>query len=78
MKDCMYKYDAIFKFKNGFAKVYKDKLYGIIDINYKEVIPIEYEDIADITNSIFLVKKDGKIGLIRNDGSILLEPNITP
>ena len=57
-------------------KVEQNGKYGLIDLNGKELIPIEYDEIHvldGVENSI-LIEKDGKIGLVNDDGTIIAEP----
>ena len=61
--------EDIFKFK-------KDEKYGLIDIEGKEILKPEYEEISVIKglkNSI-LIKKDGKYGLVNTKGAIIINP----
>lgn len=58
-------------------RVKKDGKYGLIDLNGKEILPCEYEEIKaleGIENSL-LITKDSKIGLVNNKGNIIIEPN---
>ena len=58
-------------------KVNKNGKYGLIDLNGKELLPAEYDEITvleGIENSM-LIKKDGKIGLVNDNGSILIDSN---
>lgn len=56
-------------------KVQKNGLYGLINYNGRELLPIEYTQIMPlegITNS-FITIKDGKKGLVDNSGSIIID-----
>jgi len=58
-------------------KVKKDGKYGLIDLNGKQILPCEYENIKTlegIENSL-LITKEGKLGLVNNKGTIVVEPN---
>lgn len=63
-------------YEKNVLKIKKDGKYGLIDLNGKQILPCEYEEISvidGIENSI-LIKKDEKVGLVNNAGSILIEP----
>lgn len=69
-----YKYDYAHEFINGVAVVELDDLSGVIDVNSKEVLPIEYESIKQIYNDeLLLVKQNGLFGLIRINGNSVAE-----
>ncbi len=47
---------------------------GILESNYNELITAEYDDIR-LNDSIFFVYKEGRVGMIRKNGEIILPPN---
>ena len=58
-------------------RVEKDGKYGLFDLLGKELLPVEYDEITvleGIENSI-IIKKDNKIGLVNDTGSIIIECN---
>ncbi len=58
-------------YEKEILKVQKDGKYGLIDLDGKEILAIEYDNITTlkgIENSI-IIEKDGKKGLINNKGS---------
>ena len=62
-------------YEENILKVKKNGKYGIIDLNGKELLPTEYDEISvldGIANSI-IIKKDGKVGLINDNGKIIVE-----
>lgn len=62
--------------EENILKVKKDGKYGLIDLNGKELLPAQYDEITvleSIENSI-IIKKDGKIGLVNDSGNIIIEP----
>ena len=64
-------------YEKNILKVSKNGKYGLIDLNGKELLPIEYAEITvldGMENSI-IIKKDGKVGLVNDNGSILIEVN---
>ncbi len=58
-------------FENGFAKIKIKKLIGVIDHTAKLLIPASYEDVT-FKNDYFIVKSNGKSGLMSRDGASLL------
>lgn len=64
-------------YEENVLRVKKDGKYGLIDLNGKQLLNCEYEEIYaldGIENSL-IIKKDGKVGLTNNNGSIIVEPN---
>lgn len=64
-------------YEDNVLRVQKDGKYGLIDLNGKELLPTEYDEIIGlngIENSI-LIKKDEKYGLVNDTGSVIIEPN---
>ena len=56
-------------------RIKKNGKYGLIDLNGKELLPAEYDEITvleGMENSI-IIKKDGKIGLVNDNGSLIAE-----
>ena len=63
-------------YEKDLIKVQKNGKYGLIDIDGKEILDIEYDDIETLKgleNSI-LVKKDNKYGLVNKSGAIIIKP----
>lgn len=63
-------------FEEGVLRVKKNGKYGLIDLDGKEILPCEYDEITTlngIENSLILTK-DGKKGLANDKGSIIIEP----
>jgi len=62
-------------YEKNILKIKKNGKYGLIDLNGKEVLPAEYEEITvleGIANSI-IIKKDGKKGLVNDSGNIIIK-----
>ena len=60
--------------EDGILKVYKNGKYGIIDLEGKEILPCEYDDIYSLNsvkNSIITVRGNKK-GLVDSKGSIII------
>lgn len=58
-------------------KISKDGKYGLINLNGKQVLPAEYDEINvldGVENSI-IIKKDNKIGLVNDNGGIIIDAN---
>lgn len=69
-------YDGAEPFGTGLATVQKQGLWGVIDTLGKEIVPCKYEYIALSfdKNEMCAFGINGKSGLMRLDGTILLEP----
>lgn len=64
-------------YESNILKVKKDGKFGIINIEGKELVSCQYENIESlkgVSNSL-VTTKDGKKGLIDNSGSIIIENN---
>lgn len=62
-------------YEENILRIKQNGKYGLIDLNGKELLPAEYDEITTldgIENSI-IIKKGGKIGLVNDNGSILIE-----
>ena len=62
-------------YEKNVLKVSKNGKYGLIDLNGKELLPIDYDEITvldEMENSI-IVKKGEKVGLVNDNGSILID-----
>ena len=62
-------------YEENILKINKNGKYGLIDLNGKELLSAEYDEIIPlkgIKNSI-IIKKDEKIGLVNDNGSIIVE-----
>ncbi|RFC53956.1 WG repeat-containing protein [Brumimicrobium aurantiacum] len=68
-----YQYDYAFEFVNGKAIVEKEGKVGLIDIENELIVPLEFESIKRLSDSILLVKKQGLYGLIGIDNSLMVE-----
>ncbi len=64
-------------YEKDVLKVNKNGKYGLIDLNGKEILPIEYDEITvldGMENSI-IIKKGDKIGLVNDNGSAIIDTN---
>lgn len=63
-------------YEENILKIKQNGKYGLIDLNGKELLQPEYDEItvlSGIANSI-IIKKDGKVGLVNDNGSIIVKP----
>ena len=60
-------------------KVQKDGKYGLIDIDGKEIVKVEYDDIETLKNlkNSIIIKKGEKVGLINTSGATIINPEYT-
>ena len=65
---------TIYGYQEGLAKAGENGLWGFADATGTVVIPIQYQSVLDFTLGTALVRKDNKMGLIRQDGLYLLQP----
>lgn len=65
---------VIHGYREGLAKAEENGLWGFADPAGNIAIPIRYQSVLDFTLGAALVQTGGKMGLIRQDGSYLLEP----
>jgi len=66
-------------YEENILKIKQNGKYGLIDLNGKQLIQPEYDEITvirGIANS-FIIKKDGKVGLVNDNGSIIVKPEYT-
>lgn len=61
------RYDRLYGFHEGLARVEKDKRFGFIDKLGKEIIPCKYDDADDFYNGLAVVKIGEKKGAINQD-----------
>ena len=62
-------------YEKDVLKVKINGKYGVIDLNGKEILPCEYEEIEAVQGieNALKIKKDGKYGLIDDEGKKLLD-----
>ena len=61
-------------YQEGMAKASENGLWGFADSSGKVVIPIQYQSVLDFTLGTALVRINNKMGLIRQDGTYLIQP----
>lgn len=66
-------------YEENILRVKKDGKYGAINLEGKQIIPIEYEEITAINGikNALKVKKDGKYGIINNEGNVIINTEYT-
>lgn len=63
------------KYNSNVLKVQKDNKYGLINLDGKEILPCEYNEISALIgneNSIKIIK-DGKVGIVDNNGKKVVD-----
>ena len=65
---------TVYGYQEGLAKASENGLWGFADATGKVVIPIQYQSVLDFTLGTALVRSNNKMGLIRQDGAYLLQP----
>lgn len=68
-------YDAAYIFRNGQAVIGKDQKFGTIDLNGKEVIPLLYEKLIPISDSLFAFQKDSLWGFLNYRNQQITKPS---
>ena len=67
-------YDHTDKFQNGYCKVVRDTLCGMIDSTGKEVIPCLYQDVDYYRNGLARFQKDNKYGFLDINANVNVHP----
>ncbi len=63
------RYDRIYNFYDGFAKVKKDSLFGFINTNGVEVVKCRYKSAIYFQNGISYIEVDGRKGVVDTLGN---------
>ena len=66
-------------YEKDIMRVQKDGKYGLIDIDGKEILSLEYDNIETLKgleNSI-IVTKNGKVGLVNKSGATIINPEFS-
>ena len=63
------KYDYVYSFSEGLARVRLDGKEGFIDKSGNEVIPLKYDEAEDFSEGLAVVELDGKYGFIDKNGN---------
>lgn len=66
------KYDKLYEFHEGLARVCKDKKYGFIDKLGNEIISCKYDDAEDYDKGISVVTLGDKKGAINQQGDMVI------
>ena len=63
-------YTTLRNFYNGYAIVYKDSFYGLINTDGQEVVPLQYKSLGDVSKQGYVsAQKDGKFGYVDVNGN---------
>ncbi len=65
-------WDETDAFVNGFARVYRNKKYSLVNANGKLIAPVEFDNARNFVNKLCAVQKDGKWGFIDVSGKIII------
>ena len=68
------RFDCVWKFSGGLAKVRERGRWGVIDRGGEAVIPIKYQTLHFTSDGLVQVRVDGKWGVLERDGSVVVEP----
>jgi hypothetical protein len=72
-----FKYDGIFNFSDGLARVFISKnnndIYGFVDLNGVEVILLEYEYALCFSEGLAIIRKDRKFGFIDKSNNLVID-----
>ena len=66
------KYDWVKPFQDNFALVYRDGLWGVIDLSGRELIKPQYKSLSHAMNNKFIAQQDSMFGLINTEGQVIL------
>ena len=64
----------VYGYQEGLAQATENGLWGFVDTTGSVVVPIRYQSVLDFTLDTALVRTNNKMGLIRQDGAYLLQP----
>ena len=64
----------VYGYQEGLAQATENGLWGFVDTTGSVVVPIRYQSVLDFTLGTALVRTNNKMGLIRQDGAYLLQP----
>ena len=64
-------------YEENVLRIKKNGKYGLIDLNGKELLPAEYDEITvlEVIENSLIIKKDGKVGLVNDTGSVIIDAN---
>lgn len=73
-EDWLKKYDAVWGFFNGLAKVWLNDKYGFVDKDGNEVVPPKYDEVGEFIEGLVAVQLDGKWGFVNKKGRNVIPP----
>lgn len=65
-------WDEAENFVNGFAKVYRNRKFSLVNGNGKLIAPVEFDNTRNFSNKLCAVKKDDKWGFIDVSGKLII------
>lgn len=70
------RYDTFGGFFEGYAVVSKSGLYGLVNENWEETVPLQYHDLGVVNEGsiVFYDENEGRYGLLDVNGNVLVEP----
>ena len=70
--EALKRYNEVYEFSEGFARVTRDGKSGFINAKGEEVIPLKYDDADSFSEGVASCKKDGKWGYINTKGEVVI------
>lgn len=67
-------YDEVRRFKHGMSVVSRKGLFGIIDLDGKEIIKPEWQSVSILDSETLVVNRNGLYGIAYRTGELKLEP----
>ena len=63
-------------YNQNVLKIQKEGKYGLINLEGKEILPAEYDEITELpgVENTILISKDGNYGIVNEEGKIIIEP----
>ena len=63
-------------YNENVLKIQKEGKYGLINLEGKEILPAEYDEITELpgVENTILISKDGNYGIVNEEGKIIIEP----
>lgn len=72
---CSTKYDRGTRFRDGYAVVYKNKKAGLIDVNFRELLPCVHDGLRYIGDLSWEIKRGGELRICDQNGRFKLNSN---
>ena len=72
-KELVFRYDYVWCFIEGLAKVRLNGKYGYVDTTGKEVVPCKYDYVWDFIKGLARVQLNGKYGYVDKAGKVVID-----